>query len=340
MEEIMSRPLRIEYPGALYHVMNRGNQRQDVFQRKIDCETFLEKLEYFAELFHVEVYCYCLMTNHFHLLLKTNEANLGRFMQSFLTSFTITLNRRNNKSGHLFQGRYKAHLVENQKYISELSRYVHLNPIRIKQHEHASIETKKNILINYQWSSFPDYLGLREHPEFLKTTVVLSTWGKQLPEKIKNYRQYVEGGLYENVNNPLELAQRQQIIGSESFAEKILREKILKKTVKDPREERELIHFKKSISPDKIIDAVCRHYKIDKQNLLQKRSTLRIARKLAMYLCCQHCLGHTSLTDLGHLFNVSLSGLTRSRDRLDISRKNNKDICKEINEIEKSIAEV
>ena len=168
----------------------------------------------------------CLMTNHFHLLLKTNEANLGRFMQSFLTSFTITLNRRNNKSGHLFQGRYKAHLVENQKYISELSRYIHLNPIRIKKYENASVATKKNILVNYSWSSFPEYLGLRESSVFLNTAIVLSTWGKLIPEKIDNYRQYVEAGLYENVNNPFELAQRQQIIGTESFAEKILRERI------------------------------------------------------------------------------------------------------------------
>ena len=228
----MSRPLRIEYSGALYHVMNRGNQRQDVFLKKIDCETFLEKLAYFADLFHVEVYCYCLMTNHFHLLLKTNEANLGRFMQSFLTSFTITLNRRNNKSGHLFQGRYKAHLVENQKYISELSRYIHLNPIRIKKYENASVATKKNILVNYSWSSFPEYLGLRESSVFLNTAIVLSTWGKLIPEKIDNYRQYVEAGLYENVNNPFELAQRQQIIGTESFAEKILRERIFNKEVK------------------------------------------------------------------------------------------------------------
>ena len=96
----MSRPLRIEFPGALYHVMNRGNQKQDVFRKKADCETFIEKLEYFSELFDIEIYCYVLMNNHFHLLLKTNEANLGRFMQSFLTSFTLTLNKR-HRWGHI-----------------------------------------------------------------------------------------------------------------------------------------------------------------------------------------------------------------------------------------------
>jgi len=103
----MSRPLRIEYPGAMYHVMNRGNQQQDVFRKKRDCEIFLEKLDHFSELFNVDIYCYVLMNNHFHLLLRTGEANLGRFMQSFLTSFTSNLNKRNNKSGHLFPKAYR-----------------------------------------------------------------------------------------------------------------------------------------------------------------------------------------------------------------------------------------
>lgn len=155
----MSRPLRVEYAGALYHVMNRGNQRQVVFKRKTDCETFVEKLSEFAKAFHVEVYAYCLMPNHFHLLLRTVEANLGRFMQSFLTSFTVTLNRRNRKSGHLFQGRYKAHLVESRKYLMELSRYIDLNPVRVKRCESLSLEEKRNVLVNYTWSSYAAHIG-------------------------------------------------------------------------------------------------------------------------------------------------------------------------------------
>ena len=146
----MSRPLRIEYQGAMYHVMNCGNQRQYVFRKKADYATFLEKLEYFSGLFNVDIYCYSLMNNHFHLLLRTKRANLGRFMQSFLTSFTVTLNRRNRKSGHLFQGRYKAQLVENHGYISKLSRYIHLNPVRVNKYKESSVEEKRNVLLNMQ----------------------------------------------------------------------------------------------------------------------------------------------------------------------------------------------
>ena len=236
----MSRPLRIEYPGAMYHVMNRGNQRQDVFRKKVDCVTFLEKLEYFSDLFNIDVYCYVLMNNHFHLLVRTNDANLGRFMQSFLTSFTMILNRRNQKNGHLFQGRYKAQLVETQEYISKLSRYIHLNPIRIKKYKNITIEEKRNILLNYTWSSFAAHIGLNEPEHFLKIKTVLSTWGSNNMIRMKKYREYVEEGLYKDIDNPFELAIRQQIIGSETFAERLTRTKILKRKVKDKREERML----------------------------------------------------------------------------------------------------
>jgi len=125
-----------------------------VFKSKRDSETFLEKLKHFAELFEVEINCYCLMENHFHILLKTRKANLGRFMQSVLTSFTVTVNRRNRKSGHIFQGRYKAHLVENHQYLSALSRYVHLNPVRVEKYKSATLEDKRN---PESVKGFPDF---------------------------------------------------------------------------------------------------------------------------------------------------------------------------------------
>lgn len=336
----MSRPLRIEYPGALYHVVNRGNQRQDVFKTKRDCETFLDKLEHFAELFEVEVYCYCLMTNHFHLLLKTNEANLGRFMQSFLTSFTVTVNRRNRKSGHLFQGRYKAHLVENRKYLSVLSRYIHLNPIRIRKYKTATVEEKRNILLNYTWSSYSACIGLKKRDKFLKIYPVLSTWGSKKAEKMSNYRNYVEDGLYKDIDDPFELAIRQQIIGSDSFAEKIIREKILKTEVKDKREQRALVNFQNSFSPETVIKTVAEYFKLEESHILSRKGGQRVARKLAMYACCCYCTSNTSLTDIGKLFGVTLSGLTRTRDRVAESIDKDKELKKCFADFKKSIAEV
>ena len=126
----MARPLRIEIPGAYYHVMNRGNQRQTVFHRDGDRLLFLEKLAASADLFTVDILAYCLMPNHFHLYVRVPQGNLSRFMQSFLTSFTVVINRRRKSSGHVFQGRFKAELVEAERYGNEVSRYLHLNPVR------------------------------------------------------------------------------------------------------------------------------------------------------------------------------------------------------------------
>ena len=114
----MPRPLRIEYSGASYHVINRGNRRDQVFFSDSDYLLYIEKLEEYATLYDVIVYSYCLMPNHYHLFLKTRLANLGKFMQSFNTSFTLTMNSKHNKSGHLFQGRYKAQLIETELYKS------------------------------------------------------------------------------------------------------------------------------------------------------------------------------------------------------------------------------
>ncbi len=150
----MARPLRIEYPGACYHVMNRGNQRQTVFRADTDYELFLGKLADLAELYRTQILCYCLMPTHFHVYMRTPEGNLSRFMQSFLTSFTVSLNRRRGDCGHLFQGRFKAQLVERERYGNELSRYIHLNPVRTRAARELPLESKRSLLRQYKWSSY------------------------------------------------------------------------------------------------------------------------------------------------------------------------------------------
>ena len=337
----MARPLRIEYPGAMYHVMNRGNQRLNVFRKQADCETFIEKLEYFSEIFNIKVYCYVLMDNHFHLLLRTEEANLGRFMQSFLTSFTMTLNRRNRKSGHLFQGRYKAQLVESEEYISKLSRYIHLNPIRVRKYARLPVEEKRNILLNYTWSSFRAYIGLKPPEEFLNIKPVLDTWGTNNIRRMKNYRQYVEEGLYKDIDNPFDLAIRQVIIGSETFADRIARTNLLKRKIKDKKEEALLHAFQTSINPMLIIRKVAEYFRTNTKEIRTRRSKAKEARRIAMYMCATYANSYMTLTQIGRLFSVSISGLTRTRDRVkDKIKKEKSGISRKIEEIKKLIAEV
>jgi len=146
----MSRPLRISYPGAFYHVTSRGNERRPIFQTRRDFERFIGYFESATERYGARVHCFCLMTNHYHLLLETPRANLEAILHHLNTSYTNYFNKKRGRSGHLFQGRYKAILVEKDSYALELSRYIHLNPMRAQMVGDPS---------EYPWSSYLAYIG-------------------------------------------------------------------------------------------------------------------------------------------------------------------------------------
>jgi REP element-mobilizing transposase RayT len=139
----MTRPLRIQFRGAWYHVTSRGNERRDIFSDDTDRGRFLEILADSAAIYGTQIHAYVLMTNHFHLVVHTPQANLSRFMQRFNTTYTVYFNRRYYRRGHLFQGRYKALLVDADNYLLELSRYVHLNPVRVKPNASLSLSEKR-----------------------------------------------------------------------------------------------------------------------------------------------------------------------------------------------------
>jgi REP element-mobilizing transposase RayT len=127
----MARALRVQYPNAVYHVTCRGNEQKPIFRDDGDRSIFLKKLVHSMDIYTVKVYSYVLMTNHFHLLLETPLGNLSEFMRRFNISYTGYFNQRHRRSGHLYQGRYKSVLVDKEAYLSILSRYIHLNPIRV-----------------------------------------------------------------------------------------------------------------------------------------------------------------------------------------------------------------
>ena len=153
----MARPLRIQYSGAVYHVTCRGNARKDIFVEDTDREKMLEILAHSLKIYNVKLCSYVLMNNHFHLLVETPLGNLAAFMRHFNISYTGHYNRRHDRTGHLYQGRYKSILVEKAAYLSVLSRYIHLNPVRIKDMEKATSEEKIRTLERYRWSSLHGY---------------------------------------------------------------------------------------------------------------------------------------------------------------------------------------
>jgi putative transposase len=205
----MARPLRIEFEGAFYHVLSRGNERKPVFYRPEDYHLFLESLQEACDRFGVIVHSYCLLPNHFHLLIQTQEANLSVFMKWFLGVYTIRFNKRHHRVGHLFQGRYKAYLVEKDPYLLELSRYIHLNPCRagLVQAPH-----------HHPWSSMLFFIRAhKKTPSFLETRLILNEFSSR-----RDYGAFVWDGLKnQHPKNLLEKAVGGVFIASEPFIRRL-----------------------------------------------------------------------------------------------------------------------
>jgi REP element-mobilizing transposase RayT len=324
----MARPLRVEYSGACYHVMNRGNRRQTVFESQADIDLFLDKLGEFAELYEVQVFCYCLMHNHFHIYLRTQQANLSKFMQALLTSFTVIKNRRDKSSGHLFQGRYKAIIVEDELYGAELSRYIHLNPVRTISGEKLNLSKKRKLLRNTKLSSYPSIIGLRKKADWLHSENVLTSWGDTLNDQQKHYAEYVERALVKEIENPFDLVKVQAILGSNTFIDK------LRKGLTDISEKlnikRELGAKSKLISSaslDTVVAAVCKFYKVETEYVMKKHSKNNEARQVMLYLACKYCRGKYTLSEIGsNLGPLTIGSITRSRYNIEKSLKENKNL--------------
>jgi len=182
----MARPLRIEFPGALYHVTSRGDRREPIYEDDADRTTFLATLAEVLRRFNWTCYAYCLMTNHYHLVVGTPDGNLSKGMRQLNGMYTQASNRRHHRTGHLFQGRYQAILVDRDAYLLELSRYVVLNPVRARMVKSAG---------RWPWSSFRATVGEAPSPPWLAVEGVLAQFGNRRAPARRRYRKFVEDGL-------------------------------------------------------------------------------------------------------------------------------------------------
>ncbi len=202
----MARPLRLEYAGALYHVTSRGDRREDIYFDDDDRIAWLKILDGVCGRFNWVVHAYCQMTNHYHLLVETVDGNLSRGMRQLNGQYTQRFNRRHGMVGHLFQGRYKAIVVQKETYLLELTRYVVLNPIR------ARIVRR---LENWPWSSYRAVAGFDASPQWLDTDWLLSQFGKRRKKAIERYRKFILEG--RKVSSPLKDARHQLLLGDDAF---------------------------------------------------------------------------------------------------------------------------
>lgn len=323
----MPRPLRINYPHACYHVMNRGAGRRKIFRNNIHRYIFLELLQECHKMFNVKIYSYCLMDNHYHLLLSTPNANLPRMMRHLNGTYTQKYNRMMGTDGPLFRGRYKAQLIEEDSYRLIVSRYIHLNPVK------ASIV---NNPLDYKWSSYPAYLNKVKTPNWLaKSSIINQLFSTKSLSHIEDYKAYVESMV--NDDGLISSKYTIPILGSESFKEKILSH-IDKSTIEASAHDYKRAKTAPTIKL--IIDSVCKYFQIKQELLIQsRRKKLNLPKLIYIYISRKH-YGHTLRMIAEPLEHKCTSTISSAVSKFHLYLQNNPELFREIDSICKIIKNV
>jgi len=294
----MARAWRIEYEGALYHVLSRGNQGQNIFVDDKDRRLFLKTVAEMSERFEIDIFAFVLMDNHYHLMLRTNQANLSKSMQWFGATYTKRFNVGHSRTGHLFQGRFKNMLVQNDAYMLQLSYYIHRNPIRAGMSKRLS---------DCRWSSYKDYAYGRKLHRWLNTEVLLSQF-INVPDKHKAYREYAqkyskeEQRIWEDLRHGM-------FVGTDRFVEQIKIRYLTNKPHEEIPHQKRVI---KDIDPEALIVQTAKKLKAD---LIRYQKSSRISkedkvdRDLLIYLIWQS--GVATNRQIGEKFGLTYSAVSR-----------------------------
>jgi len=332
----MSRPLRILYPGAYYHITCRGNERKEIFSNDEDRKLFLDKLLLSSNIFNVPILSYVLMKNHFHLLLTTPEANLPDFMRHFNISYTAVYNRRHGRIGHLYQGRYKAYLVEADSYLLELSRYIHLNPVRTKGAAKKNPKERWSSLLKYRWSSFEGYLYLGKRKPFVNHEMVLAYVGGDNRKGRLEYRKFVRWGLDKDTKSPLEIGKGSGIVGCEDYLQEI-KDKYLKKE-KGTREQPELRELRKVFKPQELMNEFLSLTQKNKDDVC-KRGRNSIERAMLMEFLYRFC--RITQPEIGEIVGgIDYSAVSQARHRLRKKLKVDRKLRVKFDEINQKLTDL
>lgn len=319
----MSRPLRIEYPDAWYHIMNRGRRGEEIFSKPSDYKTFIELLKEAADLWNIRISAYCLMSNHYHLLIQTPQGNISRCMRHINGVYTQRYNRSHRCDGQLFRGRYKSILVEQDSYLLELVRYIHRNPLRAGMVDN---------LAQYAWSSHQGYVSRARKWDWLYTDFIFSMLSPDKRKRKQVYHDFMAKDESEEILEVYGKKKLPSILGSEEFicwAKENFFDKKMHHQIPDSSQlAPELSEIKK---------AVCRLYGMKEKDLLQaKRGSLNEPRNVAIYL--SRMLRRDSLMMISESFNMAgyssaSSAIERVRKKLPADRK----LQKRIAEIKQNI---
>ncbi len=319
----MSRPLRIQYPDAWYHVMNRGRRGEVIFSQRVDYYLFIDLLKDMVDLYNARIVAYCLMPNHYHILFQTPDANLSRCMRHLNGIYTQRFNRTHSSDGQLFRGRYKSILVDADSYLLELVRYIHRNPL-----ESGMVDN----LSRYTWSSHRAYLSGSKKWNWLYKGYILSFFSRNKAESIKEYKRFVSQGTPDEINRILLRKKLPSVLGSDGFVDKI-KQRFFHQGY------HEEIPESKALAPEVgiIKKVVCEAYNVKEKDLLKsKRGTYNEPRNVAIYLVRR--IRGDSLKDIGVEFGMKkYSSVSSVIERMKGELSKNSNMRKRVEKYETSI---
>ncbi|OYD17287.1 hypothetical protein CH333_01440 [candidate division WOR-3 bacterium JGI_Cruoil_03_44_89] len=315
----MARPLRIEYAGGLYHITCRGNESKDIFIDDHDRTRFMEYLGKNTAKYNVIMYAYCLMSNHYHLFSETLEANLSRFMHAINTSYTVYFNRRHQRIGHLFQGRYKAIVVDRDAYLLELCRYIHLNPVR------AGVVSDP---AEYRWSSHRAYLGVDERESLINSDIILSMFSLDRNEALERYGTFINEGI--GVENPLKRAVGQVMLGEDEFIQNTKERINLGVSASEISNLREI----KGVTPEDVFRTICEEFNIS-EGELKKRKKNWLPKKIAMYILKNYTT--LPLRTIGEMFDTGYANVSITAKKLETLMAENPTLKERVERVLKNL---
>jgi REP element-mobilizing transposase RayT len=309
----MARSLRIQYPGAVYHVMCRGNDRREIYLDDDDRAAFLRILALSLNIYTIKLHAYVLMRNHFHLLVETPLGNLAEFMRHFNITYTSFFNRQHKCVGHLYQGRYKSILVEKDAYLGIVARYIHLNPIRLESMSNLSITEKFRYLCQYRWSSLPGYFEQDVQQVMVDYSLVLAAFGVQPRKSLGLYRKQLLADIAEDLDFKDEIF-GQSILGGADFIARIKSGFLETGQVREQPAARSLKQYQQRT----VILAAIEN--ATGQNLAALINDKGDVRRVAMDLLYR--FGGLKGPVIGDLFGVDYSAVSQERKRLRVRLAN------------------
>lgn len=303
----MARPLRIEYPGAYYHITSRGNERKNIFRNNKDREQFLSYMRSAYLRYGAVIHAFCLMNNHYHIFLETPKGNLSQIMLHINGAYTNYFNIRHKRRGHLFQGRYKSILVEADAYAGELSRYIHLNPVR------AAMVDKPD---KFNWSSYQYYTGKKERPEWLTVDFILCYFDNGNVQARKKYQEFVIARINIKSDSPLENTVASTILGSDDFIA-LIKDKYLDRNKRDRSVPalKELMEIPDIAETYRKVEVLC-------------NNDTSLSKKITVYLF--HKYSDKRLKEIGEFFGIGESAVSDASRRFAVILTKNRKLRKGI----------